>query len=67
VYLSAQELIELTSRRRPRWQAKQLSHMGIPYRERTDGTLAVLRIHAETVEAQSGATLSKEPRLNLDL
>jgi len=63
VYLTDAELIELTRRRRPRWQAKQLDHMDIPYRERSDGTLAVLRIHAEHFEKQPGDRLPREPTI----
>lgn len=58
--LSPDELRELTARRRSDAQARVLDFMGIPYRARPDGTLAVLRIHVEV-----GATmqLSPEPEL----
>jgi len=37
--------------------------MDIPYRERSDGTLAVLRIHAEHFEKQPGDRLPREPTI----
>ena len=41
--LTADELAELTARRRPAAQARELDRLGIPYRRRTDGSLVVLR------------------------
>jgi hypothetical protein len=69
--LTAEELIELTGRRRATAQARQLDHMGIPYRRRCDHnrTLAVLRIHVEVVAGHpSGGRLPPppEPELRLD-
>ena len=45
--LTADELEELTSKRRSDAQARELQEMGIPYRVRRDGSLVVLRIHVE--------------------
>ena len=39
--LSPQELETLTQRVRPGWQRRQLEHLGIPYRSRSDGSLIV--------------------------
>ena len=61
--LTEAQLVELTGRRRPGWQARQLEHLGIPYRRRTDGTLIVLRIH---VEATQDIRPRREPQLRLD-
>lgn len=62
--LTQQELIELTDKVRPSAQARALDFMGIPYRPRPDGSLAVLRIHVETPEGRpSGARLPAEPQL----
>lgn len=59
--LTAEELAVLTGRKRPGYQARQLDHLGIPYRRRTDGTLVVLRIHVE----QPHHAKPREPRLRL--
>lgn len=45
--LSADELRELTGRRRSDAQARALEHMGIPFSTRPNGSLAVLRSLAE--------------------
>lgn len=45
--LTAQELCDLTGRTKPTAQARQLDHLGIPYRTRTDGTLIAARFHVE--------------------
>jgi hypothetical protein len=42
VFLTATELEELTHRKYGAWQARVLDSMGIRYRRRLDGTLAVL-------------------------
>jgi hypothetical protein len=39
--LSPQELQEFTARKRPCWQARELGHLHIPFRTRTDGSLIV--------------------------
>jgi len=61
IVLTDDELVELTKKERPSAQARVLDFMGIQYRPRPDGTLAVLRIHVETVER--GAKLPPEPVL----
>jgi hypothetical protein len=47
MFLSADEVRVLTGRTRPAFQVRQLEHLGIPYKRRTDGTLVVLRAHLE--------------------
>ena len=63
MYLTPEQVIELTDKQRPSAQARVLDHMGVPYRPRPDGTLAVLRIHAETFEGHPapGDRLPPEP------
>jgi len=43
VILSSEELFELTKKQRFKAQARVLSQLGIPYRERPDGSLVVYR------------------------
>jgi hypothetical protein len=59
--LSPQEITDLTARVRARAQARQLAHMRIPYTERSDGSLAVLRVHVEGLTA-AAANRDDEPR-----
>ena len=47
MFLSPDELIELTGRKRRDAQVKVLRHMGIQHRIRPDGSLAVLKSHVE--------------------
>lgn len=64
IVLSEMELVELTKKERPSAQARVLDFMGIRYRPRPDGSLAVLRIHVETDgEHTAGAKLRSEPVL----
>ena len=41
--LTRDELVELTAARRWSTQAAELDALGIPYRQRTDGSIVVLR------------------------
>ena len=62
--LSPQDLIDLTQRTKPGWQRRQLEHLAIPYKCRTDGTLVVLW---ENVRGTQGAKPARrEPQLRLD-
>lgn len=64
IVLTEEELVELTQKERPSAQARVLDFMGIRYRPRPDGSLAVMRIHVETVEGQvPSARLPSEPVL----
>ena len=45
--LTTQALRELTGHSRSDAQRRELAHMGIPFRVRRDGSLAVLRSHVE--------------------
>jgi len=50
--LTPPELEQLTGRKRTDAQARELRHMGIPFRCRSDGTIVVLRIHVEHGQTQ---------------
>jgi hypothetical protein len=60
--LTPKELIDLTRKTRPGWQARELDHLGIPHRARSDGTLVVLW---EDVRATQDVR-PREPQLRLD-
>jgi len=47
MFLTQDELKGLTSRIRRDAQIKELRHMGIEHRVRSDGTVAVLKAHVE--------------------
>jgi hypothetical protein len=49
VILTPDELAALTKKRRPTAQAKVLDHLGIPSRQRPDGTLVVLHAHVADI------------------
>jgi hypothetical protein len=50
VILSPQELAAYTGKDKPGWQRRQLDAWGIPYKVRSDKTLAVLRVHVEGLQ-----------------
>ena len=60
MFLSNQELVELTGKVRPSAQVKVLNFMGIPYKLRPDGTPAVVRYQFETKKEEPAS-----PRLRL--
>lgn len=61
LFLTAVELRELTGKRRSDAQARVMEHLGIPFGERPDGTLAVLRSVAERALGGDGR-MAHEPR-----
>lgn len=65
MFLSSDEVQEMTCRVQRAAQVKVLRGMGIEHRVRPDGTLAVLRAHVEKVFGAAPATArkaaSKEP------
>lgn len=64
IALSDDEVQALTKRRRVDAQRRALDAMGIPYRVRHDGTLAVIRAHAERdPNAPQGTIVRREPQL----
>lgn len=54
--LSPEELVELTGRKRADAQARELDHLGVPYGERSDGSIIVLR---SVVEHLLGAEVAR--------
>lgn len=62
IWLTTDQLRELTDKVRPSAQARALDFMGIFYRKRPDGSLAVLSAH---VEAPGMARPPREPSLRL--
>jgi hypothetical protein len=65
--LTQADVADLTGKVKAAAQARELAHMGIPYRRRRNGSIAVLRIH---VEVQEGAVAPdprpSRPRVRLD-
>lgn len=65
--LSAEQLVALTGKSKPSAQARELDHLGIPYRARRDGSLVVLSVHVESTETQSIPAPSRSrPRVRFD-
>lgn len=64
--LGQDEVSDLTGRVQHAAQAKALKAMGIEHRARPDGSIAVLRAHAEEVMSGSGqpARKKREPQIN---
>lgn len=64
--LGHDEISDLTGRVQHAAQAKVLNAMGIEHRTRPDGSIAVLRTHAEEVMSGGGQATrkKKEPQLN---
>lgn len=59
--LNQKELVELTGYKRKDAQVRALRFMGIEHLPRPDGTIAVLRAHAEAVlSGQDPARLTKK-------
>jgi len=59
MFLTSDELQEMTCRVQRSAQVKMLRSMGIAFKQRADGTLAVLRSH---VEKEFGASDERKPR-----
>lgn len=64
MFLSADDLRELTGKRRSDAQARTLDFMRIPYSTRPNGTIAVLRVVAERALGGTGTMVAvAEPEL----
>jgi hypothetical protein len=64
--LSPEDLERLTNRRRPAAQRTVLDALGIAYKVRPDGTLAVLRVVAElALGHRTGGVNTSAPKLRL--
>jgi hypothetical protein len=64
--LTPAELADLTGKQRASAQARELEAMGIAHRRRRDGSIAVLRIHAEVVPGKpyvAAGVPKPEPKL----
>ena len=64
MFLTPDELVQLTGRRRSSAQAMALCRMGMEHKTRPDGTVAVLRAHVERVFGESvsaSKTREEEP------
>ncbi len=61
--LSPDELESLTGKTRPKWQARELDFLCIPYKTRQDGTLIVLKAHVDGMHHQP--IPERQPRLRL--
>lgn len=59
--LTAEELTELTGRRRPSAQRRVLRHMAIDHRQRPDGSVVVLRSALDGAAAAVPMTKRTEP------
>lgn len=59
MFLSSDEIHSMTERVQRRAQAKMLRSMGIEFRQRADGSLAVLRRHVEKVFGAGAEQKSK--------
>jgi hypothetical protein len=59
MFLTADEISSMTDRVQRAAQAKMLNAMGIAFKRRADGTLAVLRSH---VEKQFGDEPERQPK-----
>lgn len=65
--LSATELCELTGKKIPAAQTRALNFMGIEYRRRPDGTLAVSRAHVDALlGGTSGNKVEKMYEIDLN-
>lgn len=61
--LTPEELVTLTQRVKSAWQGRELRHLGIPYKARSDGSLIVFW---EDVRATHNVQpKSREPQLRL--
>lgn len=64
--LTSNELRELTGRIQSDAQARELDAIGIPYRQRRDKSLVVMRVCVETILGLSDAKIEpNEPSLHL--
>lgn len=63
MFLTPEQLVELTKRKRCDAQRRELDYMRIPYKVRRDGSLAVLRLHAD-LPADTAPPVAQEPELN---
>lgn len=63
--LTAQDIEDLTKKKRPSAQARELAHLGIKYRVRTDGTLIVFLDDVRPIYATATEKKKREPQLRI--
>jgi hypothetical protein len=61
LFLTDEEIAELTGKRQRRLQKEVLNHIGITHKERPDSTLIVLRAHMEEVLGTRRPARDKPP------
>lgn len=62
MFLTPEELYDLTHRQRAPAQCRALRSMGIEHRTRADGSVAVLRAHVERI-LDGGQTAARQPKV----
>lgn len=66
MFLTQNEIAELTGRTQRNAQARELDVIGIPYKRRRDNSLVVMRVCVEAMFGASNAKIeSSEPQLHL--
>lgn len=66
MFLTQNEIAELTGRTQRNAQARELDAIGIPYKRRRDNSLVVLRMCVEATFGASNARIEfSEPQLHL--
>jgi len=62
IFLSREEIAQLTNRQRFKAQASVLRYMGVEHRVRPDGSLAVMRAHVEKLFCGEPNTLAHKTK-----
>ena len=66
MFLTYTELVELTEKKRSSSQAKTLDKLGILYRVRPDGSIAVAKAHVEQIlGVMESSIIHREPELRM--
>ncbi len=61
--LTSEEIADLTRRIRPAWQARELEHLGIAHKRRSDGTILVF--WDDVRQKQHEPPKKREPQLRM--
>lgn len=62
MFLTHDELVDLTNKQRRDAQIRALRYMGIEHRIRPDGSVAVLRVHVEQLLGAASPAKDKAPK-----
>lgn len=65
MFLTPEELVELTHRTRYGAQVRMLRAMGIEHRQRADGSVVVVRAHVEQLLGVVQGSIKTEPEAEL--